>query len=80
MLELANYIKEKAWLQRFGFILEKIDCMEIEKLSNLIDVLKSYLYDKPLSYVPLASEVKRTGHKYIKEWKIIENTSIESDL
>jgi predicted transcriptional regulator of viral defense system len=80
LLELANYIKEKAWLQRFGFILEKIDCMEIDKLTNLIEVLKNYLHDKSLSYIPLAPEVKKTGHKYIKQWKIIENTSIESDL
>jgi len=80
LLELAEQIGEKAWLQRLGFILEKIDSMDEEKVLQLINQLQNYLSKKSLVFVPLATELAQTGCARIKKWKIIENTTIESDL
>lgn len=80
LIEFADQTGERAWLQRLGFILEKIDSMDQEKVLQIVDRLQSYLNEKSLSFIPLASEIQKKGFPYIKKWKIIENTDIESDL
>lgn len=80
LTELAEIVGEKAWLQRLGYILEQIDPIEEEKKLSLIDKLLKYLNRKMPLYVPLAPELLKTGLPRIKKWRIIANTSIESDL
>ncbi len=80
LIELAEIIGEKAWLQRLGFILEKIEFMDEEKANQLIERLQKYLTGKMVAFVPLASELSNTGCSRNKKWMIIENTNIESDL
>lgn len=80
LIELAKQIGEKAWLQRLGFILEKIDYMNEEKVLLLIDKLQEYLNGKMTVFVPLVSEIHKNGFPRIKKWRIIENTNFESDL
>ena len=80
LINLAKQISEKAWLQRLGFILEKIDSMDDNKILLLTEKLREYLDDKMSVFVPLASELPKIGFPRIKKWRIIENTNIESDL
>lgn len=80
LIALANQLGEKTWLQRLGFILEKINSMDEDKVLRLISKLQEYLDDKLLTYVPIASELPKTDYPRIKKWKIIANTDIESDL
>jgi len=63
-----------AYLQRLGYILEK---MEEENPFN--EILKKYLQNsrKPLQRVPLKPKGKRTGHPVHPYWKIIENMKID---
>jgi predicted transcriptional regulator of viral defense system len=80
LIKLAEQIGEKTWLQRFGYILERIDHMDENKAIKLNAQIQEYLQGKKLVYIPLASEQDAIGYPYIKKWKIIENTKIESDL
>ena len=80
LIDLAKKIGEKAWLQRLGYILEKIDAMDENKVLLLTEKLHEYLKDKILEFVPLASELSKKGFLRVKKWRIIENTNIESDL
>lgn len=80
LIKLAEKNGKKAWLQRLGFILEKIDPMDEDNVLLLIEKLQEYLNGKISVLVPLASELPKTGFSRIKKWGIIENTDIESDL
>ncbi|AVP87929.1 hypothetical protein phytr_10010 [Candidatus Phycorickettsia trachydisci] len=80
LIELANQIGQKAWLQRLGFILEQIESMEEDKKLKVIEVLEKYLDDKTTSFIPIAKEITTIGYPRIAKWKIIANTTIESDL
>ena len=80
LIELAKIVKEHAWLQRFGYILEQIDTMDEEKSKRIIDKIEHYLNGKMIGFIPLASELSKTGYPRIKKWMIIANTDIESDL
>lgn len=80
LIALAEISGEKAWLQRFGFILEKIDTMDEEGTKLIINKLETYLKEKMTVYVPLASEISKVGYPRLNKWMIIKNTEIESDL
>lgn len=79
LIELADISGEKAWIQRMGYILERIDSMEEEHRKNIIFALEKYLLDKQIHYIPLSSVNPRLGSRD-KKWKIIENTIVDSDL
>lgn len=68
------------YLQRLGCILEKIDTMDEEAKQKIISVLNGFLSLKKLIYTPIAPELPSKGYSRSKKWKIIENTTIESDL
>lgn len=80
LIQLADRSGEKAWLQRLGYILEQINVMAEEKVKQIIDALEQYLNGKAKVFIPLASELPKSGYPRIKKWKIIANTDIESDL
>lgn len=80
LIQFAQQIKEKAWLQRLGFIFEQLDPIDKEKTMTLIKDLELYLKGIPKTFVPLATELPQKGFVRIKKWHIIANTSIESDL
>ena len=61
LINLAEIVGEKAWLQRFGYILDHIKPMDEEKAKNITDQLQSYLVGKMKVYVPLASELQKPG-------------------
>lgn len=76
---LMRASSEKYWIQRLGYILEEIDSENAKHRKNIVKKIRSHLKKFELSWVPLASELKGKGVEN-KRWKIIENTSIESDL
>lgn len=80
LIKLANQIGQKSWLQRLGFVLEQIESMEENKKLELIEALEEYLSDKSFSFIPIAKEIPTIGYPRIAKWKIIANTTIESDL
>lgn len=81
LIELAKGTGCEYQLQRIGYILERIDVMNEKVVKHIIDALASWLEkNKPKKYLPLASEISKKDYPRCSRWKIIENTSIESDL
>lgn len=84
LIELANISNQKFWLQKLGYILEKIDAENPEHKQDIISGLQEYLSSgKKLvakNFIPLAPEIPIKGYPRCKKWMIVENTSIESDL
>lgn len=74
--ELLESQPELAWKQRLGYLLTLLDTPELAK------VVKNYLNkQKRVDYIPLMPEVSiQEEHTKNKEWKIIENAEIESDI
>jgi len=62
-------------LQRLGYILEFV--LLKKDLSN---VIKSYLFDKKIFRIPLIPGYKKKGFAVNDDWKVIENTKIETDF
>lgn len=63
-----------AYVQRLGYILEKL-----EQENSMTEMLRDHLRKsgKPLQRVPLKPKGKRTGHMVDPRWKIIENMKID---
>ena len=80
LISLAEKITETYQLQRLGYMLEKIETMDEDKTAQIVAKLEECLSGKMKAYVPLASEIAKVGYPRVKKWKIIENTTIESDL
>jgi len=80
LIELANKLKEKSWVQRLGYILEQIETMDEKKTKNIIGILQQHLSGKTKFFIPLASEIATVESPRVKKWMIIANTNIESDL
>jgi len=80
LLALAQSSDEKAWVQRLGYILEKIEPMDDTIVKATIEKLSTYLATQRRRYIPLANEQDFKGFERNKRWNIIENTTIESDL
>jgi predicted transcriptional regulator of viral defense system len=79
LIAIAQTTPEKAWLQRLGYIVEKIKPMDETAQQKIIHKLQGYLVDQGLVYVRLASEISAKGAMRCSKWKIIENTTIEGD-
>ncbi len=80
LISLAEESKQKAWIQRLGYVLDNIDSYEPGHQQKVIDALASYVSSQELDYRPLTSKVPMKGHKRSEKWKIAENISVESDL
>lgn len=80
MIELIRNSKEKAWIQRLGYVLEHIESMEEEKRNGLVELIFNFIRKQPLSFIPLAAELPTKDMPRNNRWKIIENTTIESDI
>ncbi len=80
LIILAKSSTQHAWIQRMSYVLENIDSLVPEHQQKVIDTLAKYVSSKDYTYLPLASELPTKGSARSKKWKIIENTTIESDL
>ncbi|MCL5261368.1 MAG: type IV toxin-antitoxin system AbiEi family antitoxin [Gammaproteobacteria bacterium] len=80
ILKLIQGRKENAWIQRLGYILEHIDPIEIEKRDRIVNLLYGFLKKRSMNYIPLASELPVVNQFKNNRWKVIENTTIKSDI
>jgi len=76
LISLAASQNSLPWKQRLGYLLEVVGAIE------LAEALKKHLkQQRKLDYVPLMLGVEKTeGIKRNTIWKILENTTIESDI
>ena len=79
LIELADISNQKFWLQKLGYILEKIDAENPAHKEEIINGLQEYL-SSGKKLIALAPEIPIKGYPRCKKWMIVENTSIESDL
>ncbi len=80
LITLAESTDEICQIQRFGYIVEKIDVMDEEKKHSVLAKLEEYLKNTSRPYVSLVPYISRTGYPRSEKWKIIENADFESDL
>lgn len=80
LINLAKQTKTEYKLQRIGYILDNIELMDEEHAEKVIEKLASHVKGNKKKYLPLASEISKTGFPRCKKWRIIINTEIESDL
>ena len=80
LIEAIKNLKEISSVQRFGYILEHLEPMNIGDRDKLVKELKKYLENKKLQFVALATEVPIINYPKNNDWKIIENSNIESDV
>ena len=83
LIELAKLTNAKGWVQRLGYILEQLDSDDersAKHKARVVNKLAKYLKDIKISYLRLTPELPVKGHSRHSKWKIIENTSVESDL
>ena len=80
LINLAKNTHAEYQLQRIGYILDHIDMMDENHAEAIINALSVHVKKIKPSYLPLASEIPKTGYPRCKKWRIIENSEIESDL
>lgn len=80
LIKLAKDTHVEYQLQRIGYILDHIDVIEEKNGELMISVLAGYVKENKPNYLPLASEIAKHGYPRCKKWRIIENSTIESDL
>jgi len=80
LINLAKDTHAEHQLQRIGYILDHIDVMDEKNAEIITSALALYVKESKPSYLPLASEISKTGYSRCKKWRIIENSKIESDL
>ncbi len=80
LIVLAKNSRQYAWVQRLGYVLEHIDSLVPEHQKVIIDTLARYIASKDFKYIRLESGLPTKGCARSKRWKIIENTTVESDL
>lgn len=78
--EIIKNSNEITTIQRFGYILEHLENLENDKRIQIIKNVKNYLKNKKTKYIPLASELPIDNYPKNNDWKIIENSNIESDI
>ena len=80
LIRLAEDINAVYQLQRLGYVIEKLDVIDIKKQQKLVASLYEYLSNLKISYIPLVSDMPSSGYSRCKKWHIIENSDFESDL
>ena len=80
LINLAKNTHAEHQLQRIGYILDHIELMDEHHAQLIIYSLSAYVRENKPNYLPLASEIPKTGYSRCKKWRIIENSEIESDL
>ena len=80
LINLAKDIDAEHQLQRIGYIIEHIEVVDDNDAEVIINALAPYVTMRKQKYLPLASEIPKTGYPRCKKWRIIENAEIESDL
>lgn len=79
MLAIATSSNECAWVQRLGYLLEIIEGVESPPRDECIRLLQEYIQEQNPSYIPLISKSIK-GYPRNKIWRVIANTTVESDV
>lgn len=79
LIELAIKIDQRPWLQRLGYILDTVDTIDSVKQNQILDVLKDHLSSHDLNFIALNPELPVREKPRNDLWKIVINTTIESD-
>lgn len=80
LLKLIARSEKAVWIQRLGYILANISSFEEEKKAVIINELSDIIREKNFSYSPLSPHLPVKGHPYNKQFRLIENDLIDSDL
>ncbi len=80
LVSLCKRSKSLYWIQRMGYVLENIDTFYAKERDRVVNALEQLLATKKLRYVPLAPELPTKGKPRNEKWKIIVNTTVESDI
>ncbi len=80
LLELVEMSDSFSWIQRLGYLLEIIDPLETVQRDKCVQILKEFIYSKPIKKIPLDPSVPDRGCLFHPNWKIIINTKVESDI
>ena len=62
------------WAQRLGYLLERVGA------STQAASLASHVQDKARDYVPLLPSASRSGADRDRDWKLLVNAEVETDL
>lgn len=74
LLELTELFNESFWVQRLGYLLEKLG------FDEMTQPLWSYLQTIKIRMIPLVPYLKVDNDKKCKRWGIYVNAHVESDL
>ncbi len=80
LISLAISSDKLFWVQRMGYILENIDTFYEKERDKIINALDKFLATRRLRYVSLAPEIDTKNKPRNNKWKVIENTTVESDI
>ncbi len=80
LIVLAESSKEKAWLQRLGYILDSVDSYDPDHQQKVVKALAKYISTEQLDYRALSPNLPTKGCSRYDKWKIVENISVESDI
>lgn len=80
LITFAQQQDTVSWLQRLGYILEKLNPMDTDSKDCILKALKEYLASKSYKAVPLDPKLPVTGYPRNNQWKVIENETFESDI
>jgi len=74
LVELTHLFTESAWIQRLGYLLDKLG------YSELAQVLCEYVGSIKTRMIPLVPYLPTVNAQKNKKWRIAVNTTVESDL
>ncbi len=80
LIAVAEITGTFSWLQRLGFMLERLDTMYNVHKEDVIAKISAYLSDKDVRYIPLLATEPLAESPRHHKWKIIENITFESDV
>ena len=80
LITLAKFSGKLFWIQRMGYILEHMNTFYEKDRDRVVNELIKFIKTQKLRYIALAPEISIKDMPRNKKWKIIENTTVESDI
>lgn len=80
LIKIASEDNKRAWIQRLGYILSQINTADNEKRDKIVEAIYQFIERKKCNFIPLAPELTIKSMPRDKKWKIIKNTTVESDI
>ena len=80
LVSLAERSGGLFWVQRMGYILEKIDTFYEKDRDRVVGALEKFLENKKLRYIPLSPEITTKNKPRNKKWHIIVTATVEADF